>query len=338
MNKHLTSIVFSFVFFLVVLTVGPGCSPCRGTPTIVPLTPVFSNAVSRAVPERLTLATYNVEHFSDGVKDGDRRDTRVAQAQAKGVAEILMSVDADIVLLQEIENGVALSMLNTALPEPYAFGYITDLGTAGHEFTKLNLGLLSRVPLENVREIDFGPLRGRERPTRGLLAFELPLEDNRRLLGYNVHLKSNYGSRQRNYAKRRNALIELVKDARQVTEAAPGVSWELFVAGDFNTDPDAESFREDPTLEPIADWTDAWRGKPIEERTTLPQRLGIPSQVFPSVAFDRVVVHPELTSAPWTLVDLTAIAVGVNTNDNTVMAPEGGHVSDHYPVRFVLGR
>ncbi len=44
----------------------------------------------------------------------------------------------------------------------------------------------------------------------------------------------------------------------------------------------------DPSLKPLSDWKDLWRGRPLAERTTLPTRYGDPKLEFPPACFDRL--------------------------------------------------
>jgi endonuclease/exonuclease/phosphatase family metal-dependent hydrolase len=289
------------------------------------------------VGARLRIATYNIEEFTDGVDDAPMRSTGIAARHARMAAAILDQAAADVVVLQEIENADALAMLNRDLRKPFAAAAITAYGDGTARTEKMNDAVLSRVPLERPTELDFSPLTGTNRPTRGLLRFEIPLGEGRRLLVYTGHLKSNYGPRERAIAERRAALEILRADAAQVT-ADPNAQWEVFFAGDTNVDPEQPEFATDPSFQPLAGWLDLWHQVKGPERATCPTRLGDPAQEFPPACFDRVFVTPSLTNAPWTAGLPKTIPEGCETSDIAIPPGYGSHVSDHFPVYLDLSR
>ena len=304
-----------------------------GAPKVEEPQLVISNAAPAAVSgERLRLGSYNLENFEDGNGDGPLRTVEVAGRHAGMAASIENKIDPDVLVLQEVENDIALRTFNQALAKPYPLGFITRLGTGSPNKEKMNLAVLSRHPLENLREIDFGPLTGPGRPTRGLLSFIVPLTDQHALLVYVVHLKSNFGKRDKNISQRRTALTLLREDAKQVIAAAGSRQLELVIVGDTNVDPDVPSFADDTSFQPLSDLRDLWREVPAAERITLPTRYGDPKLVFPPVAFDRFFVDKPLSAAPWVAQLPKSRPEGVVTNDVTVLPGLGGQVSDHYPV------
>ena len=90
------------------------------------------------------------------------------------------------------------------------------------------------------------------------------------------------------------------------------------------------------TLEPLAGaFVDLWRGRPIEERTTIPTRHpgpdGDPLMVFPPAAFDRIYASKNLGgAAPWRVGSPQAIQKGADVENNLTPPGVDGHVSDHY--------
>ena len=70
---------------------------------------------------------------------------------------------------------------------------------------------------------------------------EIKLDDKRHLLAYGVHLKSNHGSqddpeeKKKNIAKRMAGLRIIKEDALKMSQANPGITYEVIVLGDFNT-------------------------------------------------------------------------------------------------------
>lgn len=304
----------------------------EGNPLVEPAKVVTKGDGIVPVGDRFRLCTYNLENFTDGIGDEPSRNPEVASRHADMAAERLSQINADIVVMQEIENAAMISQLASKIKPPMPYVCISDLGAGGPDVQKLNLAVLSRVELQDVVEVDFGLLKGAGRPTRGLLRFTVPLEEGRALLVYVVHLKSNYGNRNRNVAQRKGALEILRKDADAFMATHADTAWEVAVLGDMNVDPDASEFTTDESLSPLKDWVDLWRKEPKEKRFTLPTRYGDAAREFPPVAFDRVIVSPAATESPWKVTLLESLPGGVATHDSNILPGFEGHVSDHLPV------
>jgi endonuclease/exonuclease/phosphatase family metal-dependent hydrolase len=301
--------------------------------------PLVEEAVSAATlgtpktaGKRIRVASYNLEHFEDGIRDGDDRTRDLATAHASSAAAIIERIEPDILVIEELENAEALRMLNDSLKSPFPVAYVTNLGTGQRRREKLNLGVLSSVALDDVKEIDFGPLTGTGRPTRGLLRFSVDLGSGSKLLVYALHLKSNYGTKGRNVAQRQHALRILRDDVDRLAKDQPDTRWEVVLAGDFNVDPELPDFVTDKSLEAVADWADLWKGVPMAQRITIPTRHGNPEQVFPPATFDRFIVSPNLTNEPWTATLPMVLQEGTDTTNVFAKPGTGIHVSDHYPV------
>ena len=289
-----------------------------------------------AVPDRLRVATYNLEHFTDGRHDEPGRTPEVFVNHARDAAAIIAEVDPDVLVLQEIENGRTLEFLNEQFERPYAYIYISKLRQTSGENERLNLALLSRVRPHDVRQLGFYNLGGKSRPARGSLAAEFDLGDGSSLLVYAIHLKSNFGEMPRNQAQRAIALHQIAADAvaeRLQNDPAPT---SVIILGDTNVDPDCPAFADDPSLEPLAgSYVDLWRGRPIEERTTIPTRLagetGDPLLVFPPSAFDRIFASKNLVAnGPWRVGRPETVQKGTDTANNLTQPGFNGHVSDHH--------
>jgi len=309
---------------------------------IVHLKPaVAPGAEARPVPDRIRIASYNLENFTDGRGDGPERTPERFVAQARGAAEIVAEAQPDILLLQEVENARVLVFLNDQLDDPFDYIYVTDFRRSSGARDKLNLGVLSRLKPKRVRQLGFQALRGAGRPARGILSASFDLGNDTTLLTYNIHLKSNFGLAERNHAQRGIALHLLGADFfSEVYRSYPRTTATL-VLGDTNVDPDSESFAADPSLEPLAgSFADLWLGRPIEERTTIPTRqAGNTNLVFPPSAFDRAFASKNLVdSGPWRVTDPVSIQRGTATHDNTLLPGVDGHVSDHYLVHLDLIR
>ena len=335
-------LVWAAVFLWLLAQPRPGLRVARLKPVLAP----ESGAPAPAVPGRIRVATYNLEHFTDGVRDEPERTREVFAAHARGAAAIIAEADPDILLLQEVENGRVLEFLNAQFERPYSWIYISRLRQPSGANERLNLALLSRLPPRNVRQLGFYNLAGIGRPTRGALAAEFDLGGNRRLLAYGIHLKSNFGEMPRNQAQRAIALHHIAADvvAEVYRNTLASNLTSAVILGDTNVDPDTPEFAADPSLEPLAGaFADLWRGRPIEERTTIPTRqageTGDPLLVFPPSAFDRVFASKNLTDGgPWRVQPPQTIQKGTDTGNNLTQPGLNGHVSDHHLVYIDLVR
>ncbi len=283
------------------------------------------------------MASYNIENFTDAEGDGPDRTVDRRDEQARGAASLLDRIDADVVVFMEVENGGILGVLNQRLARPFPVGYATYFENAEGRPEKLNLGVMSRLALESVDELDFGRLQGPGKPTRGVLRVLIHLDEGRKLAVYAVHLKSNYGHRPRNMAKRRHAMQLVMDDALKLAVSQPGIQWEMLVVGDMNVDPELPEFARDPSLDPARDWLDLWRGRPQLERATVPTRVGDPAREFPPACFDRIVASPALGEAPWRAGSPQVLQEGVSPLTSSIPGVDG-HISDHFPVWVDLTR
>lgn len=315
--------------------------PVEGEPEAKPAVQAFEDA-DRYVEfdDQIRLCSYNIQDFFDGADEG-RRTWEHVHRQARVAGAILDDINADILVLQEIQSAEVLRLLNEKLERPFAVGYLTSFGTGMGRMNRLNLAVLSRFPLGNVTELDFTPMSGEGRPTRGLLRFEVdPGEEDLMWLVYNVHLKANWGDQQRNISQRFNALALLRQDWSNRVGALEGdAAWEVLVAGDFNVDPAHPSFEGDQSLAPLSALVDLWAGRALEERITVPTRYGVPDLEFPPVAFDRFYASEGLTDGPWVIGQPYVLPKGVNIDDVQMVAGEDESMaSDHYPIFIDLYR
>lgn len=315
-----------------------GILPMAGVVRVMPASEVAADWTAvQPVGSRLRLATYNIQDFQDGINDGTNRTPERAARHAELAADIIAEINPDVLVLQEMEGPGAVALLQTRLPRPYPLAYVTDFSNQGNR--PLNIGVLSRVPILGVRTVDFGLTEGPGRPPRGALSFVVPLDDERRMLVYGVHLKSNFGDATRNPSKRYHVLNVIAEDAVLTRRLFPQYLWEAVILGDMNVDPDDPQFADDPSLKPLAEWHDLWRGRPLPERVTVPTRYGDPALEFPPCAFDRVFASPEMIEAPWVIGAPISLQRGVDTqNVFTVGGENDIHVSDHYPVYMDIER
>lgn len=281
----------------------------------------------------IRICTYNIQHFTDGWFDGWHRHPADARRQSQGAAAIIDQINPDLIFIQEIENLRALQMLNEKLTHPYPQGFITRFHADYRRGRKQNIALLSRLPLIDVTELEFGYLTASNAPPRGILRAILQLDPENSLLIYGVHLKSNWGENENNIARRQAALERMLQDAAELAKAYPSNQWEIIVAGDMNVDPQTETFAQDTSLAVLADWYDLWQTISLPDRTTIPTRYGDPEREYPPAAFDRIIVSPALRRTPWLTTRAHVLQQGIDTNNiGTHTGKISLHVSDHYPV------
>lgn len=310
-----------------------------GQPRIeVPATAWSRPDQTQPIGDRIRLAAYNIENFTDGINDGPDRTPEAMRHQAKQAAKLLNEIGPDIILVMEVENAASLSALNDFLDKPMSEARITVLGDGSNSDVKMNLGIMSRYPVLRSQETDFAPLLGPGKPARGFLRAEIDLGASHRLVLYAVHLKSNFGHRPRNIAQRKAAMEIIVADARSLADSDSGILWEMLIAGDTNVDPELPEFAGDVSLKPLGGWKDLWRGRPIRERTTVPTRYGDPALEFPPACFDRLFVSEQLLKSPWRVGSPSVLQKGVNTQRIAEKVNESDYVSDHYPVYIDLIR
>lgn len=109
-------------------------------------------------PDAIRIATLNAEFLFDGL-DGEgqasfawKGDPALARAHRDAVGEVIRTIDADVLMLQEVEHlGVLESMLAESLA---GMGYRAYLVDGRDSFTGQDVGLLSRLPVDEVGRTD----------------------------------------------------------------------------------------------------------------------------------------------------------------------------------------
>ncbi len=104
--------------------------------------------------EGVRIATFNGEFLFDGLGDEGGADfpwksnPEAARAHRDSVARVIRLVDADIVVIPETETkGVLEMMLSESLS---GMGYESYLVPGMDTFTRQNVGILSRVPIDDI--------------------------------------------------------------------------------------------------------------------------------------------------------------------------------------------
>ena len=184
--------------------------------------------------ESLTVGTFNIKWLGDGKKDRTPR----TEAEYEMIAAAIRDTDADIMALQEIENGAALERLQKYLPD---FNYlINSRGAQRVAFIYRN-----SLSVKKIEEFDELAISSGLRP--GLIVECNTGNFDCRLMAVHFKATSRYDNteqkRQRSYNIRRQQ-SELVNDWVKATLAA-GDEDDIVVLGDFNDNPIDEAT---PTL------------------------------------------------------------------------------------------
>lgn len=264
--------------FLFVLLLLLGCVPAEA-PAPVP-------APSPGVP--LRLASWNVHNFFDEVDDpyGDERPSEVeVERKMAAMAEVLNSVEAEIVALQEVENRPLLERFASRLGP----GWNVVLEEGNDTARGIDVALLSRLPVADVeshRDEVLPSVAGAPpgyRFSRDCL--EVHLGGRFPLVVLVNHFKSKRDGGRRSDAKRRAQALGAARIVERLEEAQPGVR--LALVGDLNDGPDSW------TLEPLkAQLLDVFAAVPLEERWTARYGgLGVSiDHIFVNQALARYVV------------------------------------------------
>ncbi len=148
---------FVLVLFVVSLTVvlAGGCLRRAAQPSE---TVVLGQGRHEPPSSGIRLATFNAEFLFDGL-DGEgqadfawKGDPALARAHRDSVARVIRALGADVLMLQEVENLETLEML---VAESLAgLGYTTYLVPGRDTFTGQDVGLLSRIPVDEVGRTD----------------------------------------------------------------------------------------------------------------------------------------------------------------------------------------
>jgi endonuclease/exonuclease/phosphatase family metal-dependent hydrolase len=256
-------------------------------PTVRSIAPIFFAAVIGcggasvsgpdpvAVPAGFVrLATWNVHDLFDAEDrtaapgDGDTVPTPAeVEAKLQAVGRVLSLIDADVAVLQEVENAALLERLSAG---PLAGrGYRTFL-REGHDPRGIDVGVLSRLPFEpGPTHLDERGPDGRRLWARDLVEIDLPLTP-RPIVVLGAHLVSRLDARED--ARR---LLQATR-LREVADAARGDRREpvVVILGDLNDVPGSPAlvpllgdgaYRDLGSAVPVTTaWT--WSGGGVRER------------------------------------------------------------------------
>lgn len=256
--------------------------------------------------DTITIGAYNVENFFDVFDDPYTDDEGVKvkpRDEIEAMAKALKKLDADVVVFQELENEYVLqAMIDEFLPNA---GYRYVAAQRTNSGRGINLGVISRYPIEQLRSYRFTKLThpdapGREwRFARDVMRVTIDAGLDRPIDVFSIHLKSNRdGPDDPNSRLYRTAEAMALKNIiREEVEKDPG--YLAVLGGDFNsnyeTRPDqprpwpaiAHLLETEPGEPPLL--TDVHADLSDKDRVTIPG-----SGRYPPATFDYILATPAM--------------------------------------------
>lgn len=159
MPRRLITFLLILVLFAVTAVFVGGCLRRAADPPSSGGVQTSGNVPSTApAPAGIRLATFNTEFLFDGL-DGEgqasfvwKGDPALARAHRDAVGGVIRMIDADVLMLQEVEH---LGVLDLLLEESLeGMGYRAYLVDGRDSFTGQDVGLLSRLPVDEVGRTD----------------------------------------------------------------------------------------------------------------------------------------------------------------------------------------
>lgn len=280
-------------------------------------------AAQTAQEGKLTIAAYNIENAFDVFDDPYTEDegTAVKQRwQLEAIAKSIAAIDADIVLVSEVENEAILRSIVTMFLADRGYQHIAV--TRGNDGRGINLGIISRLPIDSITSYRWQTLRlpGETRTwrfARDLFHAKVELPDGRLLHAFCVHYKS-----KRSMPGDEESVSWRTAEALRTREIIDKVLADdpealVVLGGDLNSNPGEPPMKvilgEDAEGNP-SPLTDLHKDIPAAERITLP------STRYPNTIIDYIITSPAMTKR------YIPGSAGLITDAELVKG------SDHYPV------
>jgi endonuclease/exonuclease/phosphatase family metal-dependent hydrolase len=238
-------------------------------------------------PARIRVTTWNLEWFPNGsahdVPPGVQAQ-RIAAA-----ADVLRSINPDIILLQEVRDydacvrlaeAIAPGMYHVAICSAFKEPFQSRLGMQ-------QVAILSRYQAQAAWAEAWKSMSGVD-PPRGF-AFAWFKIGSEEIGVYSVHLKSNlitHGDREaetlKNIRKREVAIAQLLTHVHDVIGTTIPTIKGIVIGGDFNTNHDQAMFAAEKTLDALTDagYQNGFKGLALSQRVTHPGTHGFPDATF----------------------------------------------------------
>jgi endonuclease/exonuclease/phosphatase family metal-dependent hydrolase len=210
---------------------------------------------------KIRIATYNCKNYflspeSNAVKPARER---------KALARVIDTVDADILCLQEVENGSVLEEINQNLSRPYNYCLVES----GNSNRGINIGMMSRLIFDgqshketHLKSKNGQPLYGYQtencRKTESLSAMGFQRDlflaefniNGKTLLLFNTHLKSRRNYKWFQYDADTIRWSEASMAREILSQYISNPDYLVLLAGDLNQRHRGES------IKPITDWAE----------------------------------------------------------------------------------
>ncbi len=200
-------------------------------------------------PVVVTVATYNLQDFTDGLDDPNTpldQGRRKSQKSVDALGEIFQAMNADIIAVEEVEwKDLLTDFCSKYLPETQFFiSFFRSWDPSG-----INVGLLTKYPITDEKLIDdillkdpdgktmifnYGYLEGKPIPfSRGILKVRVKIKNNQEVTFFIVHFKAGWSeqSPERRIAEStaiRQVVRQLYNENKEV---------DFVILGDFNDTP-----------------------------------------------------------------------------------------------------
>lgn len=213
---------------------------------------------SKSLQDTLYLVTWNVQTFFDGEASGleyseftsskSAWDSTKYEKRLKNLCQAIAMLDADILVLQEIESTAVMQDIANYLPEYMDRGKSYKWMTFGIEKdAAIGCGVFSRVPLGNtyVHQVD-SRVHGQQPRLRPLMEVELILGDKRHCL-FVCHWKSKSSGEEEALLwqkEQEEVLVACLEDFLSYGDTAAGA----VICGDFNRDLEEFTLRNNRVL------------------------------------------------------------------------------------------
>ncbi len=192
--------------------------------------------VERKLGDTITVASLNALNLFDDKDDPYHGDEKTATKLRKDLdllAQSIRQIDADVLVLQEVENRGYLELFNRALLAD--LGYKHVVLTEGNDRRGIDVAILSRVPVGPVisyRHLRFPDTNGNEMTfRRDLLHAIIEPEEGRPIHVLGVHLKSKFGGKKSDAIRTGEA--RAIRGVLDDLFAADPES-QILLCGDFN--------------------------------------------------------------------------------------------------------
>ncbi len=256
------------------------------------------------------VTTWNLEWFPSGKPDFV--EPALEAKRTKEAADILRTIDPDVILLQEVRDEAAVQALAKAIGRGHEVVVVSRF-KQGNRIGQQQQAILAKVPATAAYWREW-TTRQLVNPPRGYAFAVFATPSGAKVGVYSVHLKSNAMGRdvkdrdkqtilnrlQRELAAEQ--IVEHMKEVFAIPDIAPAA---VVVGGDFNTDPTQERFATERTIPTLteAGFLNPLSPLPLAKRTTIPRSGRYPDTTFDYLLFKSVKVHGEPSIVSTTVSD-----------------------------------